>query len=232
MAKYDKLTHSLTRSEVILGWIWLIFQTLFLPALLVMANGLLDYPLSNAWINFLYFSINFLAVVIIFRQFLGRSVTNLGKNLLRTLKGAFLGFCVYYVSNIAMTELLEFLFPWFSNVNDENVISLLQLEFYPMLIGTVVLVPFTEEVLFRGLVFRGLYSKNRFLGYLISSALFCAVHILGYLASFDPLTLALCFLQYIPASLCLAWSYTQADSIFAPILIHTVINAMGVMAVR
>lgn len=232
MAKNQRLSNSLNQGEVLLGWAYLIFELLFLPALLVMANAALHYPLGTAWINFIYFCINFIAVLILFRQYLGKSVMSLGKDLLRTLKGAFLGFCVYYVSSLAMTELMNFLFPWFSNINDQNVTSLLYLDFYPMLIGTVVLVPFAEEVLFRGLVFHSLYTKNRFLGYLVSTALFCTIHIIGYIGSYDPLTLGLCFIQYIPASLCLAWAYTEADNIFAPILIHTVVNAMGVMAVR
>lgn len=232
MAKYDRLTNSLTQNEVLLGWIYLLFECFLLPSLLAMANAAIQYPLGTAWINFIYFFVNFLAVIMIFRQFLGKSVVSLGKNLLRTFKGAFLGFCVYYVSNLALTELMNFLFPWFSNINDENVTSLLRLDFYPMFIGTVLLVPFAEEVLFRGLVFQSIYTKNRFLGYLISTAVFSAVHVLGYIRTADPLTLGLCFVQYIPASLCLAWAYTEADNIFAPILIHTVINAMGIMAVR
>lgn len=232
MAKSQRPSNSLTQSELLLGWAYLIFEVLFLPALLIMANAALHYPLGTAWINFIYFCVNFVAVIILFRHFLGKSVISLGKDLLRTVKGAFLGFCVYYVSNLAMTELMHFLFPWFSNINDQNVASLLQMDFYPMLIGTVVLVPFAEEVLFRGLVFHSLYTKNHFLGYLVSTVLFCAIHVLGYIGTYDPLTLGLCLIQYIPASLCLAWAYTQADNIFAPILIHTLVNVMGVMAVR
>lgn len=232
MAKYERLSNSLNQSEVMLGWAYLIFEVLVLPTLMHMANEFLHYPLGNAWLNFIYFCVNFVAVIVLFRQFLGKSVMSLGKNLFKTLKGAFLGFCVFYVSNQAMTELMNFLFPWFSNLNDQSVTNLLNLDFWPMLIGTVVLVPFTEEVLFRGLVFQSLYAKNRFLGYLISAGLFCAIHILGYIATSDTLTLVLCFIQYIPASLCLAWAHTEAGNIFAPILIHTVINAMGVMAVR
>lgn len=232
MAKYQSLTNTLTRSETILGWLWLIFELFFLPALMVMANNWLGRPLEDSWFNVIYFTVNFCAVLILFRRFLGKSVMSLGKNLLGTVRGAFLGFCVYYVSNLALTELLAVLFPWFSNVNDAGVIALLQLDFWPLVIGTVVLVPLTEEILFRGVVFQSLYTKNRFWGYLLSAVIFCAVHVLGYIGAADPLTLALCFIQYIPASVCLAWAYTQADNIFAPILIHTVINAMGIMAVR
>lgn len=232
MAKYERLSTTLNQGERILGWIWLLVELFVLPSLLVMANAALNYPLGSAWINFVFFCINFTAVLIIFRQFIGRSVSSLGKNLFRCLKGAFLGFCVYYVSNIAMGSLMDFLFPWFSNVNDANVASLLYLNYVPMFIGTVFLVPFAEEILFRGLVFQSIYIKNHRLGYVLSTIIFCAIHVMGYVGSCDILTLALCFIQYIPASLCLAWAYTEADNIFAPILIHIVINAMGVLAVR
>ena len=232
MAKYQRLTNSLTQTEVLLGWAWLIFEVLLLPSLLAMGNAALNNPLGTAWFNFVYFCINFIAVIILFRNFLGKSVMSLGKNLPRTLKGAFLGFCVYYVSNLALQELINFLFPWFSNINDQSIATLLHLNYLPMVIGTVILVPFAEEILFRGLVFQSLYTKNRFLGYLVTTVLFCAIHIWGYIGTAQPLTLALCFVQYIPASLCLAWAYTESDNIFAPILIHSVINAMAVMAVR
>ena len=232
MGKHERLTNSLTQTEVLLGWAWLIFEVFLLPTLLAMGNAALHNPLGSAWFNFVYFCINFLAAIMIFRKFLGRSVMSLGKNMLRTLKGAFLGFCVYYVSNLALQELIRFLFPWFSNVNDQSVATLLHLNYFPMVIGTVILVPFAEEILFRGLVFQSLYTKNRLLGYVLSTALFCTIHILSYIGTTQPLTLALCFIQYIPAALCLAWAYTESDNIFAPILIHSVINAMAVMAVR
>ena len=40
------------------------------------------------------------------------------------------------------------------------------------------------------------------------------------------------FLQYLPAGLCLAWAYTKADTIFAPILIHAIINAVSIGLVK
>ena len=46
------------------------------------------------------------------------------------------------------------------------------------------------------------------------------------------LELFLSFLQYVPAGLCLAWSYEKADSIWAPILIHIAVNQMGNLAMR
>ena len=230
MAKNNRTSHTLTKSEFWLGWIWLLFELFFLPTLLSMINAWANSPLGSAWLNFIYFCVNFVAVLVIFRKLLGHSVIHLGNNFLRCVKAAFLGFCVYYVTTLAVNNLIGFLYPGFTNINDSNVASMTRLDYVPMVIGTVILVPVTEEVLFRGLVFRSLYNQNRVLGYALSTAIFCGVHILSYTGSADTLTLALCFIQYIPASVCLAWAYTEADNIFAPILIHTAVNLMGILA--
>ena len=230
MAKNNRTSHTLTKSELWLGWAYLLFELFLLPTLLVMANSAANYPLGSAYINFIYFCINFVAVLVIFRRLLGHSVIHLGSNFPRCLKAAFLGFCVYYVTTLAMNNLIEFLYPGFANINDSNVASMARLDYVPMVIGTVILVPITEEVLFRGLVFRPFYAQNRILGYVLSTVIFCGIHIMGYIGSAEPLTLILCFIQYIPASLCLAWAYAESDNIFAPILIHTAVNLMGILA--
>ena len=230
MAKYNRLSHTLTNAETWLGWAYLPFQVFLLPTLLAMANAAAHYPLGSAWLNFIYFCINFVAVLVIFRKFLGHSVIHLGGNFLKCLKGAFLGFCVYYVTTMALNNLIGFLYPGFSNINDGNVASLTRLDYVPMVIGTVFLVPIAEEVLYRGVVFQSLYAVNHALGYILSALVFCAIHVVSYIGTAEPLTLVLCFIQYLPASLCLAWAYTEADNIFAPILIHIAVNTMAILA--
>ena len=42
----------------------------------------------------------------------------------------------------------------------------------------------------------------------------------------------MCFVQYLPAGLILAWSYEKSNTILTPIAIHTVINAIGIYAMR
>lgn len=232
MANYNRISITMSRSERWLGLLYFLFQLYPLHWLLNWINGAIGTPLSIAWLNFIYFCINFICVFSIFHRFLGRSLSDLGKNLLGTVKDAFLGFCVYYVSSMALAATIVFLFPWFSNVNDRSVAAMLQLNYLPMVIGTVLLVPVAEELLHRGVIFQWLYCKNHTLGYTVSVLVFCAIHVMGYWGRFDYLTLFLCFIQYIPAGLCLAWAYTQSGNIFAPILMHAVINAMGVAVTR
>ena len=39
-------------------------------------------------------------------------------------------------------------------------------------------------------------------------------------------------LQYLPAGLCLAWSCIRGQTIFAPIVIHALVNAVGIYRLR
>ena len=66
----------------------------------------------------------------------------------------------------------------------------------------------------------------------VSTVLFSLIHINNYIGYYDPLTMLLSFVQYIPAGICLAAAYEISGSIFAPVLIHTAVNAVGMLAVR
>ena len=127
---------------------------------------------------------------------------------------------------------MSYLLPGFSNINDAAITELARTNYALMLIGVVFLVPLTEEMLYRGLIFRNLWQSSKVAAYLLSMAAFAAVHVLGYIGSEDIATLLICFLQYLPAGLCLAWTYTKADNIFAPILVHAIVNAIAIGALR
>ena len=101
-----------------------------------------------------------------------------------------------------------------------------------MFLGSVILVPITEECLFRGLVFRGVYDRSPILAWVLSIVLFSSVHIISYLGTYPAETILLCFVQYIPAGVCLAGAYRLSGSLLSPILIHALVNLLGMMALR
>lgn len=232
MAKKKKSMVTMTRSELGLGWVWLVFEVMLLPTLLNLLNSLLPVPLSSAHLNFIYYCVNCGFILGFFHKFLGRSLASAGNGFWDFLQAAVLGFVGYWVANRALSGLVALLFPGFANLNDQTVAALAGSHYVLMVIGTVLLVPVAEEVLFRGVVFGSIRRKSRLWAYLVSVALFAFVHVSGYLSGGDWLRLALSFVQYIPAGLFLAWSYEKADSIFAPIVIHTAINAIGIYAMR
>lgn len=221
---------AMTSNELRLGWGYLIVSQLILPQMLSLCNLLLPSPLSAGGLNFLFFTVNFLCIAAIFRRFLWSSLKCLRWKSFALAVGV--GLLLYFPASIGLTRLICFLKPSFANVNDAGIASMLRQEYTLIVVGAVFLVPPVEETLFRGLIFGGLHRKNRALAYLLSTVIFAAVHVTGYIGDADPATLALCFLQYIPAGALLALAYAAADNIFAPITMHILINAIGISSMR
>ena len=232
MTKKQKVSLSPNTAELVWGLIYLAVQFFALPSLLAFLETCLPFRLTESWRNILFFGINFLAVILIFHRFLRNNLSHLSKNLWESLKALILGYVFYWILNWAVSFVLTKLVPGFSNANDRNLLSMLRENFWPLALCLVFLVPLTEEVLYRGVIFGGLYHKNKTAAFIIGTALFSVIHVVGYIGAYSPLMLIACFIQYIPAGLCLAWSYMESGSIYVPIVIHTVINAMGVAAMR
>ena len=222
----------MTRWEKLLSGIYLILQLMLLPGLLAAANRQLPSPLGAAQLNFVFFSLNFICILAVCHRFLWGNLLVILRQPGRFLGAVALGFVGYWAANLAMSQLLFALSPDFANVNDRSIALMVEADLPLMAAGTILLVPTVEETLYRGLLFGSLYRRSRAAAYVLSTLAFCAIHVVGYLGVYSGDILLLCFLQYIPAGLCLSWAYAQADSVFAPILIHTLINAIGICAMR
>ena len=232
MKKYRSLSTRQSEQEIILGWVYFFFQLLVLPSLLVWGNTRAGRPFSEAELNFTFFAINFAAVVWIFRRFLGSSFRQVRVHPAYFCQAVILGLAAYLACSKGMNWLLARIAPGFSNANDTSIAALIRGNFTLTVIGTILLVPPVEECFYRGLIFRPLYGKSPWAAYLVSMAAFSLAHIVGYLGSYSLWEMVVCFLQYLPAGLCLAWSYTKSDTIFAPIVIHALVNAWGIWQMR
>jgi len=228
----NKLSLSMTQREFRWGVSYLLLYTFILPNVLSYGNLLLPQPLSEAKINFIYFTVNLICILLIGRRFLWNSLQTAMKAPFRCLRPAFLGLAVYFLASFLLGNLILWIRPDFTNVNDSSIAAMTQDNFTLVSIGTVLLVPPVEEFLYRGLIFGRLYNRSKLAGYAVSTVLFAAIHVIGYIASFDAELLVLCFLQYLPAGLCLCWSYAKADNIWAPILMHITINQIGMQTMR
>lgn len=232
MANRKHLSVSLTRDELLRGWVYLAFEFLFLPTILQLVSFSLFPGISDAEFNFLYYFVNFLATILIFHSFLSRNLGIAKGKFLQVVLYVLLGLVIYWTSNLVMSELTYRIMPDFYNVNDAGIAAMSQDAFLLMAIGTVLLVPVAEESLFRGLLFRGIYGKSRWAAYAVSALCFCLPHVSVYIGSYDLSLLAMCFIQYLPAGLMLAWSYEKSNTILTPIIIHTIINAIGIYSMR
>ena len=232
MKKSKTLYISMSHTEKIFGWLYMAFSLLALPNLLNWFNAQLADPLDESTLNFVFYLTNFLFICGIFRTFLRASLVAAWRDIWNFIQAVVLGYVAYWAASEVMEFIMSYLLPGFSNINDAAITELARANYTLMLIGVVLLVPPAEEMLYRGLIFRNLWQSSKVAAYLLSMAAFSAIHVLGYIGSEDITTLVVCFLQYLPAGLCLAWTYTKADNIFAPTLVHAIVNAVAIGALR
>ena len=226
------MTHSpaLTKSETIRGFAYLIFQLIFLPGILGVLTAIV--PMDLLEVNLVYYTVNLVSVLVIFRRFLLANFDHAlaaPGNLFMT---ALFGMGRYLIMVMLVGTIVISVDPGFTNFNDEALSEMAGSNLPLLALATIVLVPPVEETLFRGLIFRNLFHKHKAAAYWVSTVAFAAIHLVGFLGDYSPTTLLLAFLQYVPAGLCLGWAYERSGSIFAPILIHSLVNAMGIAGMR
>ena len=224
MKKKLSIGYPMTRQETLCGFVYMAFQFVFLPSLLYAVNDALKGPMNEAELNFLYYFLNFIAMLVLFHSFLGKSAAQVKQHPAYFCQAVILGLAAYYACFHAVDNIVSLLLPGFANRNNDAIASMLSQNRFLMILGTVILVPPFEECIFRGLIFGSLYKKSRGAAYAVSILAFALIHILGYLGTYSPLEIVIALLQYLPAGLCLAWSHTKAETIFAPIFIHAAVN--------
>ncbi len=227
-----KLSISTTRRETLWGWAYWLISLFVLPTVLYVILSRPAQPVSEATLNLIFFLVNFLAVVGIFHRFLWESLKAAAKKPLKCLGFAAIGFVVYFAAMWVVSTVIAVIKPDFSNVNDNAIFDMMGQHSGLLVFATVFLVPITEETLYRGLIFQSMHRKNPVTGYVVSVLAFAAIHVVGYIGLFDPLTLLLCFVQYLPAGIVLALAYKETDTIITPMLIHIFINLIGISAPR
>ncbi len=227
-----KLTVKLTRTELILGCIYLLLQLFIIPSALVAFNQFIGTPMNEAQLNFVFFCVNFIAVTIILHRFLLKSGKIALSTPFRCLRYAALGLMLFYGSNVLVGYIIAVFFPSFYNVNDTYIAQLATQNSTLMVISTVFLAPLVEEALYRGIIFGSIYHRWPWVAYVVSTLAFSVLHIIGYIGHYPIKLLLISLLQYIPAGICLAWTYVKADSIWAPILMHIAINQIATLVTR
>lgn len=230
MRRNASLSTCPSHQETVWGFSYMAFEILLLPELLHALNPWMH--LSEAELNFVFFLLNFLAISCIFHSYLGRSFEQVWRHPAYFCQAVILGGAAYYACFHVVNYIISLLAPSFANANDLSIASMAKGKSFLMLVGTVILVPPVEECLYRGLIFRNLYGKSRWAAYAVSILAFALIHVLGYLGTYSPLHLLMAVLQYLPAGLCLAWAYAKADTIFAPIFIHALVNAVSIGRLR
>lgn len=207
-----------------------IISFLFLQLLKI--NGLsLTNNQINAYYNFFYDGILVLFCLFLLRQFIKRSISGFKNYAIKDLVWATTsGFVLLYGSQIASNIVTMLLVPESSSANQNAIVELLGSEFKIIAITTVFLAPILEEIIFRGIIFAGIYDKSRIGAYLVSSLLFGSLHILNGVLAGD-LTQLVYLLPYSVLGFVFAYSYEKKGTIIVPMYLHMLNNLASVLMI-
>lgn len=224
----------LKKRELILGLIYIPAHMLLLPLLLTGLQLILSghgLSVSGVTYNAVYFFIGFFAMFLILRSFLKDSFARFLALGLANLRELLLNLLLYYALAYAVSILATVLFGELESPNNDMVLELVALDLNAAVALSVLLAPFVEECLFRGVLFTWLAGKSRTLGYVFSAFAFAFLHVFQYLLiDFDP-RLLLTMLSYFPAGIVLCRIYERTGTLWSSICLHTLINALTLYAV-
>lgn len=222
----------MSAGEQIAGTAFLVIYLVVLPfvttPLFRLAGTLLGVNISAGMQNAIYYYILFAATMIIFHGFLARTTRNFADNLGAACKTIAVGLIALYGLNELMFRLTSLLANNQTNLNDTSISAQIQNTPYMTVLIVVFLAPFVEEVLFRGLVFGNLKSKSRVVAYLTSCLLFALLHVWQFAVVQQDITYFLLMVQYLVPGLVLAWVYDHCGTLWAPIGLHALTNALSV----
>jgi len=230
MAK-RKAASYMTSGERIAGVILFLIYLLVLPFVITpffnLCEDVVGAPISQALRSGIYYCILFVVCVIIFHKFLGRTTGNLGDNLGPACQTVLVGLVGMYGLNELVYRLSNLLINNSTNLNDTTISA--QVDDAPKLtfIIIVLIAPFVEEVLFRGLVFGNLKGKSLAVAYVLSCVLFALSHVWQFAVDGPTVTRFLVMLQYLVPGFMLSWSYDRSGTLWTPIALHAVFNALA-----
>lgn len=229
--KAYSLGPGLSRAEQIAGFCYLPVYVVLLALGLEYLSELLGLALTDLQYNICWFALNSIFIWLIFHSFLLRSFR--GIRFWELVQALILGFALYYAGNFLFSLAMNWLGLDIARFNDETVMTLAKENRALMIVCGVLLAPAVEETLVRGLVFGTVRRKSRVAAYAVSMLFFAAIHVWQYIPSQGIGPVVLAALPYLPAGIALGWTYEKSNTIWAPIALHGIINAIsfGIMTV-
>lgn len=234
MAK-KKVSSGMDRTERVAGSIFFVVYLLVLPTLAAkifdLFEVLLDMSIGATMRNLLYYYVLFAFVVLLFHGFLARTSSRFLDNLSRSMKSLLLSLLVFYGANELIYRVFHVLFDSRTNLNDMTIAAQITSAPRITVLIVVLLAPFVEEVLFRGLVFGCLREHGRILAYVVSCALFALAHVWSAAASSWDFGYLILMIQYLVPAVVFAYSYEQSGTLWTSILLHALVNALSLFVI-
>jgi membrane protease YdiL (CAAX protease family) len=178
------------------------------------------------------YAVSFLFILITSFKFLKNSFSALFDSFIDAMQAVALGIVVYFIANMAVSFVLLRFMDNIVNPNSQEIINEAQLNPDAMLVVSVLLAPIVEETMFRGALFGSIRKRARAAAYIVSALAFALYHLWPYFIYDFHAGDLLYALQYIPASLVLAWCFERGGSIWAPITLHALINLIASVSIK
>lgn len=183
--------------------------------------------------NLIYNGLNALVLTAVFLRFLIeqlRPLQDRGWALFPDLLlGWLMNFGLSFPASFAASMLLAALGLEYYNLNQEVVELAASMTPAAVILNACVLGPLVEELLFRGLIFRGLHRRSRSWAYAASMLAFALAHTLGAILH-QPVGLTLVnVIVYLPAGFVLARIYEKSGTIWEAVFLHAGINVVAML---
>jgi len=234
MAKNGHTTY-MTALERGLGGVFFLIYLLVLPFVTDPAfrglEVLLGRSLSESVENRIYYYVLFAVTLLLFWIYIGRTTSYFLSATLPTLGTVVTGLVGFYGINELSFRVLRLVMGGFSNLNDMTISAQVTDAPRSTFLIIVFLAPFVEEVLFRGYVFGLIREKNRTAAYIVSCALFAALHVWQFAAVDQSVSAFLLMVQYFVPGLVFAWCYEKSGTLWGAILPHAFVNALAVWGI-
>ncbi len=217
----------MTRTQSILGWVYLLLHVAVLPLLLGLLQNFSPDPISDATLNLVYYVIGIVFCLTVMHSFLRRTFDALADNLRLCLLTIVLALLLDYALSGAAALVILLIDDIVENPNNAAIMDMAGSDSGTVKAIAIFLAPIVEEVLFRGTVFGSIRTRNRLWAYVISVVAFSLYHVWQYAAVSGNAATLLYALQYFPVSIVLAWAYERSGSLWTSIFFHMGFNALS-----
>ena len=214
----------LTRAEMGRGWVFFALYVFLFPWVMGWVQRSFHGELPIAEANVVYYLLSATLVFLVFWTFLKHGFYLL----LDWLPENLFAFCTGLAGWLVLSLLAGLIPLPVANPNLMSYPEQFALAPKATVVILVVLMPIVEEPLFRGLLFGTSRKYSRALGCVLSAfvdAFYCVWQFVYAYGTVDFRYLLL-VVEYLPMSLALTWCYDNGGSIWSPIALHMVLNAL------
>ena len=219
--------NQMSRTQVVLGWIYLAVHMAILPLLLSLYAAFSPNPVTELQSNLVYFGVGVLFVLCVMLPYLRRGFDTLLDRLRLCLLTMLIAVLINYAVSTFVAIFLMLGESLAENPNNDAIMELAA-DNSGVIRGLAIFIgPVIEEVLYRGVAFGSIRRRSRGWAYVVSVALFALSHVWQYALAYQDARLLLYAIQYVPVTLALTWAYERSGSIWTSIFFHMGYNALS-----